>query len=224
MDPDLVDKSCLVPHGDYPRITKRRTVTPEQAKTELGIEPSASVVLVFGTIKPNKRLDLAIDAVAKVRQSVPEITLVVAGKPQDQDVSEYIDQARKLGLASNVLWRLGHVTDDELVRYFTAADVVLFPYQWIYQSGALVMAMSFGRPVIATEVGGNAEYIRNNETGILVQLDNPDAWVSALDLILRNKDVASAMGQAACDYATHELSWDSVARLTLKFYRQVERS
>jgi D-inositol-3-phosphate glycosyltransferase len=220
LDPRLLGKSALIPQGNYSYMSQQSLIATQDAKIKIGVEPSAAVILVFGTIKPNKRLDLVIEAMARVSKSHPGTKLVVAGKPQDQDVSRYIELADQVGVAPNVLWRLGHVTDAELVWYLSAADVVVFPYQWIYQSAALVMAMSFGKPVIATLVGSNAEIIRNDETGILVPLDDPGTWVQAMRMVLDDKAYALAIGKAAHEYVSVELSWEKIAASTLAFYCQ----
>jgi glycosyltransferase involved in cell wall biosynthesis len=220
LDSRLLGKVALIPQGNYSSVEQHRWVSRKEAKTKIGVEPCAPVILIFGTIKPNKRLDLVIEALPGISKMYPQAKLVIAGKVQDQDISKYVDLANRRGVASSVLWQLDYITDEELEWYFSAADVIVFPYQWIYQSAALMMAMSFGKPVVATAVGSNSELIKDNKTGILVPLDDVDAMVNAIQTVLEQKARASAMGKAAHEYVTTELSWNNIARSMLAFYRQ----
>ncbi len=201
-------------------MSQQHLIDPGDAKTKIGLKSSTPVILIFGTIKPNKRLDWAIEAMIKISQNYPDAKLVIAGKPREQDVSKYVELAGQLGVASNVVWRLGYVTDQELIWYFSAADVVVFPYQWIYQSAALVMAMSFAKPIIATATGSNFEFIKNNETGSLVPLNDSVAIANAILAVLDDPQYARAMGKAAYEYVTTKMSWDKIAGSTLEFYYQ----
>jgi glycosyltransferase involved in cell wall biosynthesis len=221
LDSKLLDKSVLIGQGSYSDMAVRSTLASEDAKRKIGLEASTPVILVFGTIKSNKRLDLVTEAMVKVCQTYPQSRLIIAGKPQEQSVSEYMELAQQLGVASNVLWRLEHITDEEMMWYFSAADVVVFPYQRIYQSAALVMAMSFAKPIVATAVGSNIEIIKNHKTGILVPLDDPNSMAEAIKTLLEDKEYAVGMGKAAYEYVTTNLSWEGIAETTASFYKRV---
>jgi D-inositol-3-phosphate glycosyltransferase len=225
IDQDLLDKATVIPHGDFSEISSRmkrqHALQTGSAKVEIGLEPSVPMVLVFGTIKPNKRLDLALKAMVDVIDRFPDARLIIVGKPQDRDVSQDIQLACQLGVESNVVWRLERVSDRELILYFTAADVLVFPYQWIYQSGALHMAMSLGKAVVATAVGSNVDIIDDNLTGVLVPLDDSDAMSQAIIRLLEDPVLAQGMGDAARDYVATEFSWHGIARSTVAFYREI---
>lgn len=220
-DERLLVKSVYIPHGNFSGISAGRLIPKNRARVLLELESDGPIILVFGTIKPNKRLDLVIEATAAICQKYPDARLVVAGKPRGQDVSGFFELAKECGVTENVVWRLEFITDEQVAWYFSAADVVVFPYQWIYQSGALLMAMSFGKPVVATAVGSNVEFIENHKTGLLVPLDAPSAMAQAILTVLDNPDRAAEMGRAAAEYVEVELAWDKIARTTLDFYQQI---
>jgi glycosyltransferase involved in cell wall biosynthesis len=164
---------------------------------------------------------MAIKALKKVLPSFPNAKLLIVGKTQDRDVSKDIELGEKLGLSANISWRLERVSDQELIWYFSAADIVLFPYQWIYQSGAILMAMSLSKPIIATAVGNNTELIKHNETGLLVPLDDVDCLSDAIIELLSDPTKSSQMGKAAHAHVSVELSWKNIAKLTSSFYDQI---
>ena len=223
-DSSLALKAVLIPQGGYSEIRSKMAqhVLPEAvAKSRLSLDPSEKCILVFGTIKKNKRLDLVLRALREVSNKHPHVRLLVVGKPQDRDISNDVALAKELDIHSKVIWRLEHVTDEELSLYFSAADVVIFPYQWIFQSAALVMAMSFSKPVIATAVEGNEEIVRDRVTGMLVPVDSVQDMARAIEYVLDDLERAFEMGRAASEYVTKELSWDKIAQATLDFYRSI---
>jgi glycosyltransferase involved in cell wall biosynthesis len=80
------------------------------------------------------------------------------------------------------------------------------------------MAMNFGKPVIATAVGSNADIIRNNKTGILVPPDDPAAMAEAIQSVIDDREFGRALGIAAREYVTRDLSWTGIAEKTLGVY------
>jgi glycosyltransferase involved in cell wall biosynthesis len=114
-----------------------------------------------------------------------------------------------------------HIPDEDVPFYFRAADVVVLPYRRVYQSGVLLMAYSFSKPVVASAVGGLKETIRDGETGYLVRSEDPDALARALGEILGDPARAAAMGEAGYRLVAERFSWDVIARQTLAFYQEV---
>jgi len=224
VDGRLATRAVLIPHGSFVSVgvemRQQHLAAQSNARVMLGLAPSTPMILVFGTIKANKRLDLAIEAMADVTKRYPDARLLVVGKPQDRSVSDEMELAKRFSLASNVLWRLERVSDEELICYFAAADVVLFPYEWIYQSGALLMAMSLGKPVVSTAVGSNTDIIRDGVTGMLVSL-NPKEIARAIEKLLGDPWGAQQIGDAAREYVATELSWDKIARSIVTFYEMI---
>jgi glycosyltransferase involved in cell wall biosynthesis len=218
-DSELMTKTIRTPHGNFSELTREKLIPKQEAKAALKIDTSDPMLLVFGTIKPNKRLDLLLKALPGIVNSYPRVKLVIAGKPRGQDVAQFIRLGEDLGLQENVIWRLEFISDEEMGWYFSAADVVVFPYEWIYQSGVLLMAMSFAKPIVATAVGGNLEFVEHNRTGLLVSLDEPDTMAQNILALLNDSVYAAAMGQAAAEYVDVELSWEKIAQATLDYYK-----
>ena len=150
-----VPHSCvvrLIHHGHYIDAYPN-TTTREEARERLGLLASARVVLSLGRIARYKGLDKLIRAFSSVAQ--PGDVLVIAGCPQDQDlVVELRDLATSL-CPSQAAIRLEPVLipDDELQAYFGACDLVAIPFERVLNSGSLLLAMSFGRCVVAPAIG-----------------------------------------------------------------------
>jgi glycosyltransferase involved in cell wall biosynthesis len=158
------------------------------ARATLGID-AANVALFFGHIRPFKGLDIAIRA---WRLLTTDVLLVVAGEAWWEREEEY----RELAAGStNIRFEFRFIPDSEIATYFAAADVVLAPYRIEAQSGVALTAFHFGRPVIATTVGGLPEII-DGSNGILVPPENAAALASAIDEFFTTRD-RQAMERAA---------------------------
>ena len=215
---DLVQKANMIPHGNFVDLSSKFRKPKLATKVDLEIDVEHPLILIFGTIKTNKRLDWAIKAMFIICQTFPAAQLMIAGKPRGQDISPLKDLIADLELTDNIIWCLEFIPDDDLYTYISAADVVLFPYEWIYQSGALLLAMSFAKPVIATAVGNNVETIDHEKTGFLVPPDEPEAIAYYIQKIISDKAYAEELGQAAYEYVATELSWERIAQLTVSAY------
>ena len=164
----------------------------QEAKARLGLS-GQNVALFFGHIRPFKGLDIALEAWRRLHSSA---TLLVAGE-RWWKTEIRADQP-------NVQLHLRFIPDAEIATYFAASDIVLAPYRTEAQSGVALTAFHFGRPVIASAVGGLPEVI-DGRNGILVPPEDPEALARAVDDFFLKRDRA-AMERAAAESAKR-YSW-----------------
>lgn len=224
LDNDLINKCATIPQGNYLALGESERLTIEDASGILNIAKDGPIILILGSIKPNKRLDLVIESMVTILKRHPRTKLYIVGKPWQQDVTPFKELAEKLGVARNISWDLEYVSDLKMAAYYSLSDIIVFPYQWIYQSAALVMAMSFGKAIVATRVGSNAEFIENGRTGLLVTLNDVSSMAQAILSLLENKEIGKQLGNAAMDFVATTLSWDSIAQKTIRLYEEVTGS
>ncbi len=215
-------KIVQIHHGNYLHFCRRVELSPEAAKRSLGLQPADRVVLFFGTIAPYKGLDALIDALGALRDAGLLPYLVVAGEPLE-DVGAYRRRVHALGLTERVVFDLRYIPFAELPKYFLSADVVVFPYRRIYQSGVLQLAYGYGRPVVATAVGGVGEAVAEDGTGVVVPPGDPPALAAALRAVLSNPGMAEEMGRRAYRAAEDKYSWRAIAQTIEGVYRRVCR-
>jgi glycosyltransferase involved in cell wall biosynthesis len=98
--------------------------------------------------------------------------------------------------------------------------VVVLPYVQASQSGVVPIAYAFGKPVVATTVGGLPDAIEDGVTGILVPPADESALADAVTRILLDADLRHRLGDAARRRFESTLSAEAVARMTLDVYRQ----
>lgn len=171
--------------------------------------PGHPSILFFGRVSTYKGLDTLLDAMPSVWARASQTTLMIAG---DGDLPEHpvLEDAR-------VTVRLEHVPESDVSELFADARVVALPYRQASQSGVGSLAKRYGRPIVATSVGGLPELV-DDATGRLVPPEDPTALGRALIEVLTAPGLAESMGAAAVESALGESSWPRVAELTLDAY------
>jgi len=206
-----------VPQGG-PGMFQTDLVEKTAARRTLGCDASRPTVLFFGLLKAYKGLRMLLSSLATVRESIPNVLLMIVGAPlvSDRDCRRTID---RLGLAEHVYWERSYVPSSRVNLYFAAADVVALPYRAASSSAVLLTAYALARPVVATTVGGLPEVIKHGRTGMLVPRDSPAAFAEALVNLLSNLELAMSMGERAREYALAHHGWPMIGRQTSDIYR-----
>lgn len=138
-----------------------------QARYMLGLDQECPVLLFFGFVRPYKGLEYLIRAVHHVRRYIP-IHLLIVGEFWENK-QRYLRQIEELGLSQYVTIVDRYVRNEEIGIYFGAANVVVLPYLETSQSAVLKIAFAMGVPVIASDVGGLRESVRDGVNGLLVR-------------------------------------------------------
>lgn len=204
------DRIRVVPHGRfteaYPPAIDRSI-----ACKELGIEPEARVILFFGQIRRYKGVPSLVGAFAKLPSA--STRLIIAGLPKPRSIAEEIQA--QASMDPRVITRFGFIPDDVLVKYLSACDLVALPYRDSLTSGAAILAASYGKPVLAPQIGCMQDFPPGS--GIFFDPDDPEGLDNALERM--ESEPLAAMGKAAERYV-HGFSWSLVSALTLDVYRE----
>lgn len=160
-----------LPHPVYEIFGER--MDRNEARSALNIPSEAPVILFFGYIRKYKGLDILLRAMPALIRKFPEIRLVVAGEFYG-DEAEYRTLIAELGIPSkNLVLATDYIANEEVTKYFSAANVTVLPYRSATQSGIVQIAYNFDVPVIATDVGGLAEVVIDGKSGLIA--DKPTA-------------------------------------------------
>lgn len=207
------NKVHVVPHGVLQYYTSVSTMS--------SVERTTKNLLFFGNLHPYKGVDILLRAFAGLSPTVAANTrLVIAGRPQ-MDVESLRQLSRDLGVASRVNWMLRPIAESEVPALFRSADAVVLPYREIDQSGVLMTAIAFGKPVLATRVGGIPEIIRDGVHGYLVAPEDIDGLATATDRLLSCEERRLAMEAAVRALCSGSLAWSNIASKTLDLYRKI---
>lgn len=200
----------VIPHGSYLGVYAD-TIDRAAARERLGLTDAGRVLLFLGAIRGYKGTDELIAAFRAIDD--PSARLLIAGKPRGVALRDRLQAAAAPD--PRIRLELGFVPDDELQVWLRAADAVVLPFRDILTSGSAILALSFGRAVVAPSLGCLPETVPP-EAGIRYDPASPDGLAGALRQALA-ADLA-AMGEAALARA-RELDWDDIAARTAACYR-----
>jgi len=161
--------------------------------------------------------DTFLDAASIVLRSRSEVVFLLVGHlTDDEKMTEMVEER---GLSEHVLLA-GH--RDDVPRVLAALDVsVNCPRAGEGLSGAVRESLAAGKPVIATDVGGNRELVRNEETGLLVPPDDPEALAAAMLRLLDDRDLARRLASAGAGFVRENLSVERMVGETERLYVEI---
>lgn len=204
-------RDTIIPHGHY-RSCYPSEINQLAAKTQLGLDPEKKVLLFIGMIKPYKNIDGLMKVFNQI--TLTDYQLVVAGTA-DSAPAELRSTLETLKNPNTHLF-LRFIPDSELATFMSAADVVILPYKAILNSGALLLALSYNRPVIAPHMGAIAELQKKLGLHWIYSYTDELTPASLTHALLT---LEQSNRPAVCPLESYD--WDKLAARTLDFYRQL---
>lgn len=204
-------KISVIPHGElgslYRELARAAGLSPEPR------EPNT--ILFFGRIWAYKGLRYLLEAFAILQKSFPTARLVIAGKGGDLDAN----QARIKALKGVELLK-DFIPPERVAGLFERSSVVALPYVEASQSGVSAIGFTTGTVVVSSRVGGLADLINDQHTGLLVEPRDPSALASTLLEILQDQQKQTRIRGEAQAFGEDALGWARIADETLETYRQ----
>ena len=212
----------IITHGNEGLFlsSKSEKITRAHLQKKYGIAEDMQVVLFFGNLTPSKGLPDLLKAFSQVYAKEPGVRLMIVGRPSKFiDIDELMRLVSDLGISDATIFDARYILMEEVAPLMEMATVVMYPYLNSTQSGALQVAYTFGRPVIATKVGGLPEAVEDGKSGLLVSTSAPDELAEAILKLIRDPKLAVQMGEYAKYLSDTKFSWDSIALKLLAVYR-----
>ena len=214
--PEFSAKALVSPHGMY-TIYPRKPQARASVRSELGVLSSTPVALFFGGVRPYKNVDVVLHAL----RGAPDLDLVLlvagveSGYP-DRLAGDKLARTRRLaaelGVEHRVRFLTGPFSFERTSEIFEAADAVILPYVESFGSGQLLLAMTFGKWIAATAVGGMDEYLGGYPRGIVAPELTPDSVSQTLRQLAGS--IAGA-GNAPLAWEGGEFSWREIVAALL---------
>jgi glycosyltransferase involved in cell wall biosynthesis len=201
------DRVHVIPIGAYSFYT-HWAVNNQPEKT--------NTLLFFGRIWGYKGLQYLIDAEPLISQAVPDVHIIIAG--QGEPIEKYW---RSMVNPDRFEIHDRFIPNDEVAAFFQQASLIILPYIEASQSAVVAIAYAFGKPIVATRVGGLPDVVQDGQTGLLVPPADARSLAQAIIRLLKDSGLRQQMGRNAKQFSEGELSWDKVAEKTLKVYQQV---
>ncbi len=204
MHPSRILNSSLGPYEYLSVLQKKKS-------------PQNCDFLFFGRIQPYKGVDLLLESFALLLKLYPEATLTVAGSGSfGFDLNTYAIPEKNLLILNRF------IPGEELANLIQGAKIVVCPYRDATQSGVVMSAYAFNKPVIVTNVGALPLVVEEGETGFVVEPNNPGALATAMQRVMRG-ELGETQASEAINAVYHngEKSWNAIAKLIIPTYRKV---
>lgn len=206
----------VIEHGNYfPSLKNCKTLSREDIRRSYGIRGVENVILFIGSILPYKGLDIILKAFNILKSSRENIHLVVAGNIRNLSFKPY---QKLIGKGENISLLIKYLKEDEIIDLLTVSDILVLPYRECYTPGVAHLGMSFGIPIMASNVGALPSVIIDKETGFLVEPNTPEEWAKQLSDIIENKLKLSEVSEKAKTLMREKHSWEVIAKKTVDFY------
>jgi glycosyltransferase involved in cell wall biosynthesis len=183
------------------------------AKLDWGLDGARPVIGTVGRLERRKGHDVLLAAFERLRARRPAPQLLVVG-----DGPEAVTLARRaeaLGIAADVRFT---GTIDDVRPALAAMDLFVLPSREEGMSNALMEAMAAGRPIVATDVGGNGEVLDRGRLGVLVPSDDASALAAAMDALLDHPARAAGLAAEARNHVARRFGVHSMVTELESFY------
>jgi PEP-CTERM/exosortase A-associated glycosyltransferase len=178
------------------------------------------VIGFIGSFYRYEGLDLLIDAFAHISTAMPEsVLLLVGGGEIEKDLKE---KAKNLGLNERVIFP-GRISHDRIPGVYALIDVLVYP-RYSMRLTELVTplkpleAMAMGKALVASDIGGHRELIRNNETGLLFPSDNKFALAESIEFLLKNHGLREKIERQVIEWVKENHTWDKTTSVYTEMY------
>lgn len=206
-------KISVIAHGAYQLHSSRQKM-----------KDSISVIqfLQFGFIRKYKGIYIVLDAVALIApEKRKNIRFAIAGKQYSKiDDTDYQGKIKMLGIEDCVSFLPGYIPDEKLPELFKNTDFMLFPYRNVYGSGALLMAYTYEKPVIVSNIPTFREETEDRRTGFIFESENPQELANT---ILRAAECSSKQIQnyqeAMREMISEKYNWRKSAAKLAEVYQ-----
>ncbi len=199
-----------IPLDDAPEVPTDRE-RREKARAELGVPPDGPLVVAVGSLFPVKDHATLLWAATKL----PQLRIAIAGEGGEAEALHRL--AGELGISARV-HLLGLRNDVD--RVLRAGDVFCQPSLSEGLPLAIIEAMAWGLPVVATRVGGVPEVVEEGKTGYLVASGDANALASGIQRVLAEPDAAARLGRAGITRAHAHFSLDKMVSAYLGLYER----
>lgn len=211
------DNIFVVEHGiEFPKKIKREEVNKFRKKYKL--PKNIKIILFFGNIRTNKRLDLLLKALAEINKD--DYYLIVAGKTSNNHFyKEYLKIIEEQNLMNNVLFLNRFMEEREIPLLFNIADFIVLPYKYFHsQSGVLSTAVSYKLPVIVSDTGSMGDFVRENDIGMVFEPNSLKQLRENIQYFIDSDLKRYKLNEIRC---LDKFNWQRIARKTLDVYNSI---
>jgi glycosyltransferase involved in cell wall biosynthesis len=204
----------VIPHGNYIEVYENK-MNKNRARRKLDIDAKSKVLLYFGYIRQYKGIPDLLNVFKILRTS--NVALLIVGNPKNNEIVKYLK--KECQNIKNIKLYLEYVPDDEIQIYMNAADFVVLPFKDILTSGSMMLAISFGKSVIAPDIGHIREVL-DKKGNIVYNPKKKDALLKAVQACLK-LDGNKLEGMSKHNFkVARKYNWDGIGKQTFMAYQE----
>lgn len=207
----------VIQHGNYIGQYEN-TIKRSDARNKLCIKDDDIVFLYFGQIRQYKGISELLNTFEMLNSDTSDnVKLLVVGKSYDDEITEQISNSHNNN--EKIMPIIEFIRDDDIQLYMNAADIIVLPYKDILTSGTAVLAMSFGKPIIAPMTGCITD-ILDDKGGFLYSANIENGLYEAMKCALcTDKTTLQNMGIYNLRLV-EQFSWKEIGKRTYNIYRE----
>lgn len=198
-----IDDICWIEHANFNYYRPDNFINKNEITKK---------ILFFGRINKYKGISVLLDAMKEIKKKNFDIRLEIVGN--GVFTKEDFGKINELGYQVDVTNRW--IMDEEIYKFFIDIDIVVVPYIEASQSGVVMTAYTFGKPVIVTDVGGLPDQV-TPETGVVIKSGNADELANAIITMYETPSKILTLGENAYKKSITEYSWETTSKKLIDF-------
>lgn len=221
----IEEKIKVMPHGDFDNYIPEKILSKSEAREFFGLSEEHNVVLFFGAIKEYKGLDILANSLTLASHKINNLAVLIAGEAGDAETRNIVIKCKeilaKLPKEVKIIFDDKFIPVTEVAKYFIASDVVVLPYRRVTHSGIPHLAYTFGRPIIASDVGDFKEIIDEGKSGFVLSYNNPENLSEKIIQAFSDKPKLEEMGKYARNFCATKNTWKDSAESLIPVYKKM---
>ena len=219
------EKIKVMPHGDFDNYIPDKILSKSEVRKIFGLSEEQNVILFFGAIKEYKGLDILSNSLPLASLKINNLAVLIAGEAGDAEARKIVlkckDILSKLPREVKVVFHDKFIPVTEVAKYFIASDIVVLPYRRVTHSGIPHLAYTFGRAVIATNVGDFKEMIEEGKSGFVLSSNTHENLSEKIIQAFSDKPKLEEMGKYARIFRASKHSWKDSADSLIPVYEKM---
>jgi glycosyltransferase involved in cell wall biosynthesis len=213
---------AVIPHGPF--FYDLPGPSDLTIREKLDLQDGECLVLFQGIIRPYKGVDFLLDAWRKVQDSGTKAKLVIAGTGDPSLLSAIAEKVSSLSLDGSVELCFRYLPSEEMLAYYQACDIVVYPYQSVTTSGALMTGITRGKAIVATLLPPFQEILEHGKTALLCDYLDAAQLAASLLTLIADPVLRRRLGDNAASLRLGEEAWNRIAEQTSHCYGTLRAS
>jgi PEP-CTERM/exosortase A-associated glycosyltransferase len=174
----------------------------------------------MGSLYRYEGVSWLIRAAGKLRSRGHKFSILVIGRGEDQPA---VAEAIRDGGAADYVRLIEHVPHEQIARYYSVVDIAVYPRRSMRLTELVtplkpLEAMAFGKPVLASSVGGIRELVEDEETGLLFQPENTDDFCRQAERMILSPALRESLSARGREFVVREREWKTLAKRYSQIY------